>query len=246
MYEEARSQLAPHGVLRAGINLSNILLVTGRSEAGDPTGVAPDMARAIAERLNVPLSYVPFPKPGALADAAGKDAWDIGLIGDEPARAEKIAFTPPYVEIVATYLVPSDSTLKTAAEVDRPGIRIAVEARTAFELWLSRNIVHAQLFRSDSLEAVCEQFVREKLEALADLKPRLLSTVETIPGTRILEGQFTAVQQAVGTARVNLAGAAFLREFVEEAKASGFVESLIKRHNVQGLSVALPGPNASP
>lgn len=104
---DAKSELAPTGVLRAGINLSNFLLVTGKSPSGDPTGVAPDMAREIAQRLGVPVKYVTFPTPGELADAAGKNLWDIGLIGAEPQRAETIAFTPAYVEIEATYLVPA-------------------------------------------------------------------------------------------------------------------------------------------
>ena len=122
------AELAPHGVLRAAINMSNFLLVTGRTAAGDPTGVSPSMAAAIADRLGVPVKSIPFAKPGELADLAGKDVWDIGNIGAEPARAEKIAFTAAYVEIEATYLVPAGSPLKTIADVDKPGVRIAVAA----------------------------------------------------------------------------------------------------------------------
>jgi polar amino acid transport system substrate-binding protein len=235
------SQLAPHGVLRAGINMSNFLLVTGRSASGDPDGVSPGLARAIADRLGVPVQYVPFPKPGELADEAGKDVWDIGLIGAEPARAEKIAFTAAYAEIEATYLVPPNSPLTRIADVDRPSVRIAVTARSAYDLWLERNIKQATLVRSNSLDAAFDQFVAEKLEALAGLRPRLLSDVGKLPGARILEGQFTAVQQAVGTARANTAAAAWLHAFVEEAKASGLIARLITQHKVNGLSVAPPG-----
>lgn len=240
MSQDVISQLAPTGVVRAAINLGNFLLVTGTSPAGDPEGVAPDMAREIASRLGVPVKYVPYKTPGELADAAGTGAWDIGLIGAEPARAEKITFTAAYVEIEATYLVPAGSPLKTIEDVDRPGVRIAVTARSAYDLWLARNIRHAELVRSNSLDAACEQFVHDKLDALAGLKPRLLSDILNLPGARILEGQFTAVQQAVGTGRDNEAAAAFLQDFVETAKASGFVASLIERHKVRGLSVAPP------
>jgi len=232
------SELVPTGVLRAGINMANFLLVTGKSATGDPEGVAPDMAREIATRLGVPVSYVPYKTPGELADMAGKGAWDIGLIGAEPQRAEAIAFSPAYVEIEATYLVPAGSPLKTLADVDRAGVRIAVTGRSAYGLWLDRNIKHATLVRTDTLDSAYEQFVRDKLDALAGLKPRLLSDVKKLPGARILEGQFTAVQQAIGTARKNAAAAAYLRDFVEEAKASGFVARLIERHKVVGLSVA--------
>jgi polar amino acid transport system substrate-binding protein len=236
----AKSELAPTGVLRAAINLGNFLLVTGRSPDGDPTGVAPDMAREIADRLGVPVKYVPYKTPGELADAAGTGAWDIGLIGAEPQRAEKIAFTPAYVEIEATYLVPAGSPLKTIADVDKKGVRIAVTARSAYELWMARNIKNAELVRTTSLDSAFEQFVRDKLDALAGLKPRLLSDVGKLPGARILDGQFTAVQQAVGTARSNAEGAAFLFKLVEEAKDSGLVGRLIERHKVVGLSVAPP------
>jgi polar amino acid transport system substrate-binding protein len=235
------SELAPSGVLRAGINLSNFLLVSGKGPAGEPQGVAPDMACEIATRLGVPVEYVPFARPGELADAAGRNVWDIGLIAAEPARAEVIAFTAAYAEIEATYLVPAGSPLATIADVDRPGVRIAISARSAYDLWLSRHLAHAELVRAGSLEASYEIFVGDKLDALAGLRPRLLQDVDKLPGARILDGRFTAVQQAVGTAKGNEAGAAFLRDFVEEAKASGLVARLIERHGVRGLSVAPPG-----
>lgn len=234
------SELAPTGVLRAAINLGNFLLVTGRSSNGDPEGVAPDMARAIAETLGVPVKYVSFERPSGLADAAGTDVWDIGLIGAEPARAEKIDFTAAYVEIEATYLVPAGSPLQSIADVDRPGVRIAVAAGSAYDLWLERNIQHATLVRSDPARNAWQLFTEDKLEALAGLRPGLISDVLKLPGSRMLDGQFTAVQQAVGTLRSNTAGALFLRGFVEQAKASGLVASLIEKHHVKGLSVAPP------
>jgi polar amino acid transport system substrate-binding protein len=215
--------------------------VTGRSASGDPQGVSPSLAAAIAERLGVPVKYVPFPKPGELADQAGKDVWDIGNIGAEPARAEKIAFTAAYAEIEATYLVPAGSPLKSIADVDKPGVKIAVTARSAYDLWLDRNIKHATLVRTDSLDSAMERFVAEKMDALAGLRPRLLSDVTKLPGSVILDGQFTAVQQAVGTAKANVAGAKWLHEFVEEAKASGLIAKFIAQHGVKGLSVAPPG-----
>jgi polar amino acid transport system substrate-binding protein len=241
MSQAAIFELAPSGVLRAGINMANFLLVSGTGPAGEPEGVAPDMAREIASRLGVPVAYVPFARPGQLADAAGQGVWDIGLIAAEPARAQAIAFSPAYAEIEATYLVPAGSPLTTIAEVDRPGVRIAIAERSAYDLFLSRHLAHAELVRAPGLDASYELFVRDQLDALAGLRPRLLQDVEKLPGARLLDGRFTAVQQAVGTAKSNEAGAAFLRDFVEEAKASGLVARLIERHGVRGLSVAPPG-----
>ena len=232
------AELAPTGVLRVGLNLSNFLLISARDADGGPVGVAPDFGAAIADRLGVPVRYVPYPKPGELADAAGTGAWDIGLIGAEPARAEKIEFTPAYVEIQATYLVPPDSSLRTIADVDQPGIRIASTARTAYGLWLDRNIKHAEIVHSDNMDTTFELFQRDRLDALSGLRPRLLTDLPRIPGARILDGQFAAVQQAIGTLRENKAGAQFLREFAAESISSGLVAALIRKHGVEGLSVA--------
>lgn len=236
--DQARKELAPTGVLRAGINLSNFLLVTGRSASGDPEGVAPDMARAIGAELGVPVKLVTFKSPGELGDQVGKDVWDIGLIGAEPQRAQKIAFTAAYVEIEATYMVPEGSPMRSIADVDRKGVRIAVSARSAYDLWLENNIRNATLVRAAGLDAAYDRFVAERLDVLAGLRPGLLKDMAKAPGMRILDGKFTAVQQAVGTARPNTAGAAFLAAFVEKAKKSGLVGGLIARHKVEGLSVA--------
>jgi polar amino acid transport system substrate-binding protein len=240
MSDKARAELAPTGVLRAGINLSNFLLVTGCSEKAEPVGVAPDMAKEIAASLGVPVTYVTFKSPGELADQAGKNVWDIGLIGAEPQRAATIAFTAAYVEIEATYMVPAGSPIKSIAEVDRKGVRVAVSARSAYGLWLENNLKNATLIQVSGLDAAFNKFIEDKLDVLAGLRPGLLKDVEKAPGLKILDGKFTAVQQAVGTAKANVAGAAYLAEFVEKAKKSGLVASLIERHKVKGLSVAPP------
>jgi len=218
-----------------------ILLVTGRGVEGNPKGVSPDMAQAIAERLGVPLRLVPFPSPGELADAVDRNVWDIALIGAEPQRAEKIAFSPPYVEIESTYLVPAGSRLHSVEDVDRPGVRVIASTGSAYGLWLERNLKQATLIPADSLASAVSRFVAEGLDALAGLRPALIGDAMNMFGARVLPGQFTSVQQAVGTQRVNEASTAFLREFVEEAKASGFVANLIAKHGVEGrLAVAPP------
>ncbi|MQC17386.1 MAG: ABC transporter substrate-binding protein, partial [Chloroflexi bacterium] len=231
---EVRAQLAPTGVLRAGINMGNPLLVTGRSADGGPEGVAPDMAHAIAERLGVTARLVPFPSPGEIADAVDADAWDIALIGAEPQRAEKIEFTVAYAEIESTYLVPAGSPIGSIDDVDRPGVRLIVSARSAYGLWLERNIRHATLIPAGSPAEATQRFGDEGLDALAGLRPALAEDAARFPGSRVLPGQFASVQQAVGTRRANVSAAAFLRAFVEEAKATGLVARLIEEHGVQG------------
>ena len=231
-----RAELAPTGRLRAAINTGNFLLVTGRSETGAPTGVSPDVAGEIARRLGVPLELVPYPDPGEVADAAERGEWDIGNIGAEPQRARTIAFTPAYCEIQATYLVPAGSHITSVAEVDRPGNRVATKGRAAYGLWLENNLKKAELVRTETIDDSFDVFVEQGLEALAGLRPRLLRDVERLPGARILQGQFSAVQQSVGTPRANVRGAAWLARL----KASGFIAEAIARHGVRGLSVAPP------
>jgi polar amino acid transport system substrate-binding protein len=239
MPQDATAELAPTGVLRAAINLGNFLLVTGRGANGDPQGVAPDMAAEIAAQLGVRVEYVPFARPNALADAAEDGVWDIGLIGAEPARAEKIAFSTAYVEIEAAYLVQAGSPIERLDQVDQPGVRIAVLAKAAYDLWLERNIRRAALVRSSTADGASELFADGKADVLAALRPGLITELDRFPGARILDGKFTAVQQAVGTSRKNVVGAAFLQNFVEEAKRSGLVARLIERHGMTGrLSVA--------
>lgn len=237
-----KDALAPRGELRAAINLSNFLLVTARDAWGGPVGVAPDLAAHLAARLGVPLRLVPYPRPGEIADDATKGAWDIALIGAEPQRAAEIAFTPAYAEIEATYLVPPGSCVASIEQVDTPGARIAVAARAAYDLWLERSIRHAALLRAPSLDASYALFQAEGCDALAGLRPKLIEEAAKLPGSRVLDGRFMAVQQAVGTPRARGAeAAAWLREAVEAAKASGLVASLVAKHGVSGLSVAAPG-----
>ena len=230
--------LAPSGILRAGINLSNFRLVSARTANGGPAGVSPDIARAIADHLGLAIQYVPYPSPGLLADAAGNDEWDIGLIGAEPQRAEVISFTPAYAEIEATYLVPAGSRINAIDEVDQAGTRIAVTGRTAYGLWLERSISKAELFQTSSFDETLKDFREQEMEALAGLRPYLMTDAAALPGARILPGRFMSVQQAVGTPKAKSAAIPYLTRFVEAASASGFVDELIRHHKVQGLSAA--------
>ena len=238
MIPTVKAELAPTGTLRVGVNLGNFLLVNKDAATGAPRGIVPDLAQELGRRVAAPVRLVTFAGAGETADGAKSGAWDVAFIGAEPQRAEQIAFTPAYLEIPATYLVPAASSIRSLAEVDRPGVRIAVSARSAYDLYLSRNLKHAQLVRAEGIASSYDLFVAEKLDVLAGLLPRLVTDVERLPGARILDGKFTAVQQAVGTPKARAAAAAYLREFVAEIKASGLVARLITQHGAQGVNVA--------
>ena len=229
--------LTPTGRLRVGVNLGNFLLVQ-RNPDGSVRGIVPDLAHELARRLGAAAELILYEKVGDVAAGAKAGAWDVAFIGAEPQRAADIDFTDPYVEIEATYLVPAGSPIRTLADVDRKGVRIAVADRSAYDLWLTRNIRHAELRRGENIGASYDLFVKEGLEVLAGLKPKLLEDVQKLPGARILEGRFTAVQQAIGTPKGRPEGYAFLRKFAADVKASGLVARLIERHNIKGLSVS--------
>ncbi|MGH8696613.1 MAG: ABC transporter substrate-binding protein [Burkholderiales bacterium] len=233
-----RSELAPTGKLRAGINYGNFLLVKKDPEGGEPGGVAPDLARELGRRAGVPVEFVPFDQAGKLAEGVRVDAWDIAFLGNEPQRANEIAFSAAYLEIEATYLVPAGSPIRAMADVDRPGVRIAVADKAAYDLFLSRNLKHAELVRAEGIQGSYEVFVGQKLDVLAGLKPRLVADVEKLPGSRMLDGRFMAVRQSIGSPRGRDAAAQYLREFVADVKASGFVARAIETHGVRGVSVA--------
>jgi len=240
MIEAARAQLAPNGTLRVGINHSNHLLVNPSSPHGAPRGIAPDLGAELAHRLGARLSYVSFSSVGATADGGKAGLWDVAFLGAEPQRAAEIAFSAAYLEIPVTFLVPGGSPIRSIAEVDRVGVRVAVADRSAYDLFLSRELKHATIVRGNGIPGSVDRFRNESLEALAGLRPALMSDVAKFPGSRILEGQITAVQQAIGTPKERAAGAAYLKLFVEEAKKSGLVQRLIERHGVAGVHVAPP------
>src|SRR6185503_17675499 len=213
----ARSELAPGGKLRVGLNYGNFLLVLKDGPGGEPRGIAPDLGRELAKRLGVPLEFLKFEQAGKLADAVKDGKCDVGFLGAEPQRANEIAFTAAYLEIPVTFL--------------------AVADRSAYDLFLSRNIKKAQLVRAQGIDGSYELFVREKLDVLAGLKPRLVSDAEKLPGSRILDGQITGVQQAVGTPKARNAAAAYLSEFVADLHKSGLVKKIAAEHGVRGVVV---------
>lgn len=240
-----RAELAPEGSLRVGINFGNALLAR-REPGGQPGGIAVDLAMELGRRVGVPVEVVGYPSAGRMADAAGSGAWDVAFLAADPGRADRISFTAPYLEIESTYLVPPGSPLRSIADVDQEGVRIAVSEKSAYDLFLSRELKHARLVRVPGVEPSNDAFVAEKLEALAGLRPVLVTVAERVPGSRVLDGRFTAVQQAVGTPRGRDAALVYLREFVEDVKALGVVAATIDRNGIRGVSVAAMAPVERP
>jgi polar amino acid transport system substrate-binding protein len=233
-------ELAPTGKLRAALNLGNGVLVQGPPE--DPRGVTVDLSRELAKRIGVPVQFVTYPAAGKVFEALKTGAWDVAFFAIEPVRAAEVEFTAPYVLIEGTYMVLKDSPLKVVADVDRPGVRIAVGVGSAYDLFLTRNLKNATIVRASTGggRAMIDLFLSDKLEAAAGVKQPLVEYAKTDPRVRVMDGRFQVIEQAMGTPRGRTAAANYLRAFVEEMKASGFVADALKRSNQPDAEVAPP------
>ena len=235
-----RTDLAPTGKLRAGVNYGNFILAQKDPATGKASGVAIDLLHDLARRLEVPPEIVAYDGVAAMGDAAPTNAWDVAFLGSDPQREKLMGFTPAYLELDATYLVPSGSAFRLAPEVDREGARIAAPARANFELYLNRNLKHAQLVSAPGGGAAFDLLVAGEVDALAGLTQGLIELAKKLPGSRVLDGRFMGVQQSIAVPKGRDAGLAYLRRVVEEAKTSGLVAKAIGRLGVPGVSVAPP------
>jgi polar amino acid transport system substrate-binding protein len=238
---EAVKELAPTGKLRAAINYGNGVLAQ-RGADGTPQGASADLSRELAKRLGVPLEFVTFSAAGRAFEAAKQNAIDVLYVAIEPVRAAEVDFTPPYVLIEGAYMVPKDSALKTPADVDQPGIRIAIGENSAYDLYLSRTLRHAKLMRTAG--GCCkniELFRAEKLEVVAGVRQPLAAFAKDHADVRVMEQPFQQIRQAMATPKGRPAAAAYLRAFIEEMKASGFVADALKRSNQGDAQVAPAG-----
>lgn len=232
--------LAPTGALRAAINYGNGVLAQRGANEQDAKGVSADLARELAKRLGVPVTFIGFNAAGKVFEALkapGSDPnkWDIAFLAIEPVRAAEIAFTAPYVIIEGTYMVRKESPLKSVGDVDRAGHRIAVGPNSAYDLFLTRTLKHAQLVRADAGggEAMIKMFLNDKLDAAAGVRQPLEEYAKTDPDVRVMSDRFMDIRQAMGTPQGRAAGAQYLKGFIEEMKASGFVADALRRSNQQ-------------
>ena len=237
----ARADLAPSGKLRAAINFGNPVLAVKDPATGEPRGVSVDLARELGRRLDVPVELVTYDAAGKVTEALKSGAWDVAFLAIDPVRAAEISYSPPYVVIEGRYLVPRDSLIRSNADVDRPGVRIAVATGSVYDLYLSRELKQATLVRTPVSGEVADNFVAQELEVRAGVKQQLEDDVRRIPGLRLLEGRFMVINQAMGTPRGRDAGTRYLRDFIETMKSSGFVAGSLARHHVEGAAIAPPG-----
>jgi polar amino acid transport system substrate-binding protein len=232
------SDLVPTGKLRAGINYGNPVLATRDPASEELRGVAVDLARELGRRVGAAVELVGYESAGKMFDGVRAGAWDVAFLVIDPGRAGEISFTAPYLEIEGTYLVPAGSPLRAIADVDRAGVRIGVSSKSAYDLFLSRSIQHAQLVHAPDPNAAFELLVTGQVDVVAGVRQHLVNSAERLPGARVLDGRFMAIQQALGLPRGRDAAAKYLYEFIEDVKASGLVSRAIEKAGIRGVSVA--------
>ena len=226
------SALAPHGRLRAAINMSNFLLVSGRDSAGVPDGISPDLAEAIAARLGVPVELIPYEGPGQLGDDVNADIWDIGNIAIEPERAQTIDFSKSYVHIDANFLVRKESAYQSNEDINKEGVEIILYKRSAYDLWLTDNFIAPSYLRVASILQSHEAFHAGRADVLASLKPKLVEEMETSDAFRIIDPPFTAIRQAVGIAKNKPEALRFINEIISKLLQNGDIAASLEKHGV--------------
>ena len=230
---DVRDDLAPTGVLRASINLGNPVLAQGTPE--QPSGVTVDLARELARRLDVPVEFVCFQAARESFEALTDGRADLGFLAIEPARADQVAFTSPYVIIEGVYVVPADSKITTPAEVDRPGIRVGVKEGSAYDLFLTRTLQHATIVRG--AEGV-DLFHSDSLDAGAGIRKPVEEFAARTPGTRVIQDRFMEIRQAVCTPKRHADTTIWLTDQIENLKATGFVAASLKTSGRLDATVA--------
>jgi polar amino acid transport system substrate-binding protein len=237
----AVSDLAPTGTLRAAINVGNPILAARGASGGEPTGVSVDLSRELARRLGVPVKLIVYEAAGKVVEAGKSGAWDIAFVARDPARAAEIAQSPPYVMIEGSYLVRANSPVTANEQVDRKGNRVVVGQNSAYDLFLKRHLKQAEIVRSPTSPGVVDLFMKGNYEVAAGVRQQLEADAARLQGVRLLPGRFMAIHQAMASQKGKDAGARFVREFIEEMKASGFVAKALERHHVKGAAVAPAG-----
>jgi polar amino acid transport system substrate-binding protein len=234
----APRELAPSGTLRVGINLGNPVIAQRDPGGGDPRGVGAALGRELARRAGVPVAFATYETAGLLADAVKRDEWDVAFLAIDPARAVDIGFTEAYVLIEGTYMVPEGSPIQQVEEVDTAGRKIAVGLKTAYDLYLTREIRDAQLVRSESSRAAIAQYLGGGADVVAGVRQPLAAAARANPGHRVLPGSFMVIRQAAGVPKARAAAQAYLAEFIVEAKKSGFVENALKESGQLDVTLA--------
>jgi len=233
MINNISKNLAPTGVLRVGLNMSNFLLINSKDAAGLPDGVSPDIGKKLAKELNVNCKLVQFEKPGLLADTVNDDLWDIGNIAQEKERSKTIDFSDPYINIDANFIYRNKDSFKSNDAINSSGVKIAVVERSAYDLWLTENFKNVELVKVNTIDESHKLFREGNVDVLAGLKPKLMEELKKNNNFKIISDPFTYIKQSIGIKKGNPEILVFLNKFILKLIKEGYIENLLNKHNVQ-------------
>ncbi len=233
-----KDQFAPSGVLRAGINYGNSVLAQRDAASGELSGVAVDLARELGRRLELAVQIVAYESAGKMFAAVKDGGWDVAFLAVDPGRAHEVDFTAPYLLIEGTYLLPPGSSIQKIGEIDRVGMRVGASTGSAYHLFLKRELQQARMIEADSPRGAFELIRDGKVDVAAGVRQNLVANAAQLPGSRVLAESFMSIGQAMGVPKGRADTAKYLREFVEEVKASGFIAQALARSGNGDVPVA--------
>jgi len=238
------ADLVKAGRIRVALAAAPVM-ATKDAVTGELRGVGVDLARELANRIGVEFVPVVFPRPGAIMAGLKTDAWDIAFLGIDPARAADADFSPAYLEVDLTFLVPATSAINRVPDADKPGVRIAVPRGDLVDILLSRQIKQATLVRAETVAGAFDLLRSGQADVCAEPRTNLLQDQARLPGSRVLADRFGVNQVAIAMPKGHAGRLAYLSEFIESAKSSGLVQRAVERAGLRGVQVAPPAKQGS-
>jgi polar amino acid transport system substrate-binding protein len=235
------ADIAQSRVLRVGVGLGSLTTAMKDPATGEVKGPALELGRALAARIGIQFVPVEFPRPGAVIDGLREHPWDISVLIVDPVRARQVDFSNPTLQSDLTYLVAGGSKLQSVSDADQTGIRIGAARNDTSDLQLTRLLKRAELVRTDSIAAATELLRAGGVDAIALNRPSLIAISATVPGSRVLSDGFANFYSGMAVPKGHDGRLAYINEFVEDAKSSGFINRMIEKLAMQGVQVAPPG-----
>ena len=237
--ETLRQQVAPSGVLRAALNHGNRILVSCDTE-GAARGITVDLARLLAERLQLPLTFEHYERAVDVANAAGTGSYDLCFLAVDPLRAEVLDFTAPYVAIEGAYLAGPDCAAQDAAELVMNGEPVGTVDGSAYTLHLSRQPGADHLRVFSDIDAAIAALSGGAVSAVAGIGAVMQAEAEKLPGARVLSPPFMTIRQAMAVPRTHPGARAYVEGFLEELLLSGELGGILERHGVPAECAVVP------
>lgn len=233
-----RLSLLSKGYLRAAINLANIALVQVDPATGLFEGVSPQLAREFAQSLGCRVEFVTYPSAAKILERVDQDEWDIAFLAADPAREEKLFFSPAYALVEGTLVVREATSYRSLADVDEEGLKICVTRNAAYDLYLARHLSRAAIVHASTPAESLDLFLQSDHAACAGIRQALERFVSEHEGFRVLTEAFLTIRQTIAVSRVNEAAGRLVQEFVETALRSGFRDEVIRAAERKGVILA--------